>query len=91
MMAATEYKRSRVMAEPLDASLMDSNWTNGPSGQNSGAAQKTVLKIGTILIIADDCILVGHETHSIGKVISLAFRAYVERPKRRSYAICMSI
>jgi hypothetical protein len=27
-------------------------------------------------------ILVGHETSSIGKVISLAFRAYVERPKR---------
>jgi hypothetical protein len=35
--------------------------------------------------------LVGHETSVIGKVISLAFRAYVERPKRRSYAIWTSI
>jgi hypothetical protein len=33
---------------------MDSNWMHGPSGQNSGAAQKTVLEIGTILMIADD-------------------------------------
>jgi hypothetical protein len=35
--------------------------------------------------------LAGHETSSIRKVISLAFRAYVERPKRRSYAIWTSI
>jgi hypothetical protein len=33
---------------------MDSNWIHGPSGQNSGAAPKTVLKIGTIFMIADD-------------------------------------
>jgi hypothetical protein len=32
-------------------------------------------------------ILVGHGTGSIGKVISLYFRAYVEHPKRKSYAI----
>jgi hypothetical protein len=32
-------------------------------------------------------ILVGLETSAIGKVISVAFGAYVERPKRRSYAI----
>jgi hypothetical protein len=32
-------------------------------------------------------ILVGHETGVIRKFISLAFRAYVERPKRRSYTI----
>jgi hypothetical protein len=30
-------------------------------------------------------ILVGHQTSAIRKAISLAFRAYVERPKRRSY------
>jgi hypothetical protein len=36
-------------------------------------------------------ILVGHETGAIGNVISLDFRAYVERPKRRSYAIWTSI
>jgi hypothetical protein len=54
MMAATEYKGSRVMAEPYDASLMDSNWIHGPSGQNSGAAPKIVLEIGSILMIADD-------------------------------------
>jgi hypothetical protein len=66
---------------------MDSNWIHGPSGQNGGAAPKTVLKINTILIIMDDSILVEHKTSFIGKVISLAFRAYVKRPKRRSYAI----
>jgi hypothetical protein len=32
-------------------------------------------------------ILVGHETSSIENLISLAFLAYVEHPKRRSYAI----
>jgi hypothetical protein len=32
---------------------MDSNWIHGPSGQNSGAAPKPVLEIGSILIIAD--------------------------------------
>jgi hypothetical protein len=42
------------MAEPYDAFLMDSNWIHGLSGQNSGAAPKTVLKIGTIVMIADD-------------------------------------
>jgi hypothetical protein len=36
-------------------------------------------------------ILVGHETSSIGNTISIAFRAYVEGPKRRSYAIWTSI
>jgi hypothetical protein len=55
MMAATEYKGSRVMAEPYNASLMDSNWIHDPSGQNSGAAPKMVLEIGTVLMIADDC------------------------------------
>jgi hypothetical protein len=54
MMVATEYKGSRVMAEPQDASLMDSNWIHGISGQNSGAAPKTVLQIGTLLMIMDD-------------------------------------
>jgi hypothetical protein len=33
---------------------MDSNWIHGPSGQKSGAAPKMVLKIGIILMIADD-------------------------------------
>jgi hypothetical protein len=32
-------------------------------------------------------ILVGHETSVIGNLIPLAFHAYVECPKRRSYAI----
>jgi hypothetical protein len=54
MTAATEYKGSRVVAEPYDASLMDSNWIHGPSGQNSGTATKMVLEIGSILMIADD-------------------------------------
>jgi hypothetical protein len=54
MMAATEYKGSRVMAEPYDASLRDSNWIHGPSGQNSGAAPKNVLEISSILMIADN-------------------------------------
>jgi hypothetical protein len=54
MTTAIEYKGCRVMAEPYDASLMDSNWIHGPTGQNSGAAQKTVLKIGTVLMIADE-------------------------------------
>jgi hypothetical protein len=54
MTTATEYKRSRVVTEPYDASLMDSNWIHGPSGQNSGATQKTILKISTVLIIAND-------------------------------------
>jgi hypothetical protein len=53
-MVATEYKRSRVMTEPKDTSLMDSNRIHDPSGQNSGAASKMVLEIGTVLIIADD-------------------------------------
>jgi hypothetical protein len=54
MMAATEYKGSRVMAEPYDASLMDSNWIHDPTGQNGGAAPKMILEIGTFLIISDD-------------------------------------
>jgi hypothetical protein len=54
MTAATKYKGYRVMAEPYDASLMDSNWMHGPSVQNGGAAPKMVLKIGTVLMIVDD-------------------------------------
>jgi hypothetical protein len=54
MIVATEYKGSRVMAEPKDASLMDSNWIHGPLGQNSGAAPKMVLETGIILTIADE-------------------------------------
>jgi hypothetical protein len=53
-MADTEYKGCRVMAEPYDASLMDSNWIHGPSGQNSSAAPKMILEIGTVLMITDD-------------------------------------
>jgi hypothetical protein len=70
---------------------MDSNWIHGPSCQNGGAAPKTVLEISTILMIADDSDLVGHETSANGKFISLAFRAYVEHTKWRSYAIWTSI
>jgi hypothetical protein len=33
---------------------MDSNWIHGPSGQNSGAAPKMILKISIVLMIADD-------------------------------------
>jgi hypothetical protein len=33
---------------------MDSNGIPGPSGQNSGVAQKMVLEIDTFLMIADD-------------------------------------
>jgi hypothetical protein len=66
---------------------MDSNWIHSLSGQNGGAAPKMVLEIGTVLMIVDNYDLVGHETHAIGKLISLAFRAYVEHSKRRSYAI----
>jgi hypothetical protein len=33
---------------------MDSNWIHGLSGQNSDVAPKTVLEIGTVLMIADD-------------------------------------
>jgi hypothetical protein len=54
MTAATEYKGSRVVAEPYDASLMYSNRIHGPSGQNSGTTPKMVLEIGIILMIADD-------------------------------------
>jgi hypothetical protein len=54
MMAAIEYKGSRVMAEPYDASLMGSNWIHGPLGQNGGAAPNMVLQIGTILMITDN-------------------------------------
>jgi hypothetical protein len=53
MMVDTKYKGSRVMAEPYDASLMDSNWIHGPSGQNSGTTPKMVLEIDIILMIAD--------------------------------------
>jgi hypothetical protein len=84
MTATTEYKGSRVMAEHYDVSLMDTNWIHGPSGQNSGAAPKMVLEIGTILTIVNDSILFGHGTSAILKVTSLAFRAYIEHPKRRS-------
>jgi hypothetical protein len=54
MIAATEYKGSRVVAKPYDVFLMDSNWIHGPSGQNSGATPKMVPEIGTVLMIADD-------------------------------------
>jgi hypothetical protein len=54
MTTATEYKGSRVMDEPYDMSLMDSNWIHEPSGQNGGAALKMVLQISTILMIEDD-------------------------------------
>jgi hypothetical protein len=33
---------------------MDSNWIHSPSGQNGGLAAKTVLEIGTVLMIVDD-------------------------------------
>jgi hypothetical protein len=33
---------------------MDSDRIHGPSSQNSGAAPKIVLEIGTFLMIADD-------------------------------------
>jgi hypothetical protein len=36
-------------------------------------------------------ILVGQETSAIGKFISLAFHAYIERLKWRLYTIWMSI
>jgi hypothetical protein len=70
---------------------MDSNWIHGPSDQNGGAAPKMVLEISIISIILDDSNLVGHETSAIRKVTSLSFRAYVERPKQRLYAIWTSI
>jgi hypothetical protein len=54
MIVSTEYKGSRVMAECYNTSLMDSNWIHGPSGQNSSATPKTVLKIGIVLMIVDD-------------------------------------
>jgi hypothetical protein len=85
MTTATEYKGPRVMVEPKDALLMDSNWIHGPSGQNGDAAPKTVLEISTVLMIRTTPILVGYETGVIGKVISLAFRVDVEHPKWRSY------
>jgi hypothetical protein len=70
---------------------MDCNWIHGPSGQNGGATPKMILEIGTFLMIVEAPILVGHKNGAIGKFIFLAFHAYVERPKRRLYAICMSI
>jgi hypothetical protein len=54
MMAATEYKGSRAVAKPYDTSLMDSNRIHDPSDQNSGATPKMILKISTVLMIADD-------------------------------------
>jgi hypothetical protein len=54
MTAATEYKGSKVMAEPYDTSLMDSNRIHVSSDQNGGATSKTVLEIGTVLMITDD-------------------------------------
>jgi hypothetical protein len=33
---------------------MDSNWIHGPLSQNGDAAQKMVLEINTLLMIADD-------------------------------------
>jgi hypothetical protein len=42
-------------------------------------------------MIADDSVLVGHETSGIEKDVSLAFCAYIEHPKRRLYAIWTSI
>jgi hypothetical protein len=54
MMVATEYKGYRVVAKPYDASLMDSNWIHGPSGQNGGATPKMVLEISTASMIMDD-------------------------------------
>jgi hypothetical protein len=58
MMMDTKYKGSRVMAEPYDASLMDSNWIHGLSGENSGTTPKMVLEIDIILMIAYASILV---------------------------------
>jgi HD superfamily phosphohydrolase YqeK len=40
-----------------------------------------VTEIDTILMIADDIDFTRYETGAIGKIISLAFHAYVERPK----------
>jgi hypothetical protein len=70
---------------------MDSNWIHDPLARNGGVAPKTVLEIGTVLMVQKTPILVGHETRSIEKVISLDFCAYVERPKWRLYAIWTSI
>jgi hypothetical protein len=54
MTAATEYKGSKVMAEPYDTSLMDSNRIHVSLDQNGGTTSKTVLEIGTVLMITDD-------------------------------------
>jgi hypothetical protein len=75
------------MAKPYNASLMDSNWIHGPSGQNGFATPKMVLEISIFWWLWMTPILVKHKIGSIGKFISLTFRAYVECPKQRSYAI----
>jgi hypothetical protein len=51
---------------------MDSNWIHGPSGQNSGAAPKTILEIGSNLIIADDSDFswTSHQVHFKGYLLS---------------------
>jgi hypothetical protein len=41
--------------------------------------------------LRETLILVDHQTHCVGNIISLSFDAYKERPNRRAYASCALI
>jgi hypothetical protein len=70
---------------------MDSNWIHGPSGQNGGVAPIMVLEISTVLMTVEDPDFSWTSDWCHWKGYLLAFCAYVECPKQRSYAIWTSI
>jgi hypothetical protein len=60
---------------------MDSNWIHGPSGQNSGTTPKTVLEIGTVLMIANDSNFSWTWDQCHWKVYILVFPCICRTPK----------
>jgi hypothetical protein len=61
---------------------VDSNSIDGPLAQNRWCRTRKFLKIYLVSTIAADYNLFDHEIGGIGKIISLAFHAYVDRPNR---------
>jgi hypothetical protein len=70
---------------------MDSNWIHGPSGQNSGAAPKTVLDVNLCRRFLSTTDEFGSETGSIGRFLKLSFHPYKEHPNPTPYVTWGSI
>ena len=74
------------MQDPLDATLMDSKKIQGPKAQDGGATPKQFLEVDLFELFPLTPDEFDYETDAIGKIISLAFHPYKERPHPSPYA-----